>query len=88
MNKFFIVGDYVRTKQGYIAKLEKITKDFLHFDNTIYNRYEASSILPIDEELLDGTHLRAVDFIIKRSPNLIDLIEVRRLCECTACKKY
>ena len=70
------LGDYVRTKQGYIAKVKNIDNEFMHCDNTVYISYgEESPVLPIDMELLDGTHLKAIDFIVKHSPNIIDLIE-------------
>lgn len=70
------VGEYVRTKQGYIAKLENKSDDFLHFDSTIYNYYEESPVLPIEQDLLNGIVIRAKDYIIKHSKNIIDLIEV------------
>lgn len=72
----FKVGEYVRTKQGYISKLRGISDNYLYFDSTILNHYEESPLLPINEKLLDGTYLRALDYITKHSENIIDLIEV------------
>lgn len=78
MNKADIcVGDYVRTKQGYIARIERIDNDFIDCDSSVYSNYgEESPLLPINMKLLDGTHLRAIDYITKHSKNIIDLIEV------------
>lgn len=39
------VGEYVRTKQGYIAKLESVDDDFMFFDDMIYCDYEEAPLL-------------------------------------------
>lgn len=75
------VGEYTRTKQGYIAKLRNKDNDYLYFDNSIYCFYEEDPILPINEKLLDGTYIKAEEYITKHSKNIIDLIEERRLCK-------
>ena len=70
------VGEYVRTIQGYIAKITYIDDEFIHADNTIYCYYEESPLMFIEEKMLDGTIFRASDYILKHSLNIIDLIEV------------
>lgn len=75
------VGEYVRTTQGYIAKITDIDNNFIHADDTIYCGYEESSLMFIEEKMLDGTTFRAEDYILKHSPDIIDLIEERRLCK-------
>lgn len=69
------VGEYVRTNQGYIAKLEDIDKEFMYFDNVIMCYYEETKLLPINVEMLDGIFLKAEDYVVKHSFNIIDLIE-------------
>ena len=69
------VGEYVRTNQGYIGKLEDIDKEFMYFDNVIMCYYEKAPLLPINMKLPDGTFLKAEDYIVKHSFNIIDLIE-------------
>lgn len=64
------VGEYVRTKIGYIAKVK----------NIICKGYPIKSLegyIICDDE--DGTILNQEE--VKHSFNLIDLIEVRRLCK-------
>lgn len=62
------VGDYVRTKDGRIAKIETMVDDFLWFDNVIYYTYSDG---------IDTLNIEDIDkYIIKSSPNIIDLIEV------------
>ena len=64
------VGEYCRTKQGYIAKIIDIDLYFneIEFDNTIISRYEEkSTILEYDNE-------EERNEIIKHSPNIIDLL--------------
>ena len=61
------VGDYVRTKDGYIDKIvdfKPITKYTKY--NTLYLEHKFGEQLLSDSELKD----------IKSSPNIIDLIEV------------
>ena len=64
------VGDYVRTKYGYIAKIEKIKDDYIYCDNTLYEEYGDSFNFIINNE----ENLKR--FICKSSPNIIDLIQV------------
>jgi len=75
------INEYVRTKQGYIAKLQNKDNEFLYFDNSIYCYYEESPLLPINMKLLDGTYIKAEEYIAKHSKNIIDLIEERRFCK-------
>lgn len=77
------VGEYVRTTQGYIAKITDIDDKFIHADTTIYCDYEESPLMFIEEKMLDGTIFKASDYILKHSPNIIDLIQERRLCKWT-----
>ena len=66
------VGEYVRTTQGYIAKVERIDDTFIWFDGVIWFDYEECWELRIKSELgLDDQ----LNEIIKHSFNIIDLIE-------------
>lgn len=69
------VGEYVRTNQGYIAKLEDIDKEFMYFDDVIMCYYEKSNLLPINMKMLDGTFLKAEDYIVNHSFDIKDLVE-------------
>lgn len=64
------VGDYVRTKSGYIAKLIEISdKGYCWFDNWICK-----------ESGIPHQGIRIEDYkniIVKHSKNLVDLIEVK-----------
>ena len=61
------VGDYVRTKDGYIAKIEEeFDKSYL-CDDTVEYIYEPLPFISKD---------KPNEMIIKSSPNIIDLIEV------------
>ena len=64
------VGDYVRTNNGYIAKISNIN-DFREpsMKYGIDANYWADIVFIGDED------------IVKYSPNIIDLIGVRRLCK-------
>ena len=69
------IGEYVRTKTGYIAKLIGINRELglLEFDKPIYKeKYKPSNIISFTK--FNKRYL-------KHSKNIIDLIEVRRLCE-------
>ncbi len=61
------VGEYVRTKDGVIAKLDYIEEEY-YFDNYIYREFED------DINYLDAEQLP--EYIIKHSSNIMDLIEV------------
>ena len=67
------VGEYVRTIDGYIRKVEKVNKKNT-YDNLCYGAYT-----------LDSKYKYSVGVSAKKvkahSFNIIDLIEVRRLCE-------
>lgn len=63
------VGEYVRMINGLIAKIVTIDKDN-HF---ILDRYYAGGRYLIEIEVKND--------ILKHSKNIIDLIEVRRLCK-------
>lgn len=61
------VNDYVRCKNGRIAKIKAIENNFIYFDGEIYRQ--------------NGTPMFECetcfsDFIVKHSKNIIDLIEV------------
>lgn len=67
------VGDYVRTRKGYIAKYKGIEKcnnidgeseDWFIFDGTIIDDYGDRAPVEINKS-----------YFIKSSPNIIDLIE-------------
>ena len=60
------VNDYVRCKNGRIAKIKAIENNFIYFDGEIYRQ--------------NGTPMFECetcfsDFIVKHSKNIIDLIE-------------
>ncbi len=63
------VNEYIRTKNGQIAKVIEY-RDEIVLDKEIkfYGMYR--SYICEDE----------IDFIVKHSPNLIDIIEERRCC--------
>ena len=63
------VGDFVRLKQGYIGTVENIN-DFR----------EPSMKYVVDIQKIDLVFV-GDDDIVKHSKQLIDLIEVRRLCK-------
>ena len=67
------VGEYVRSKKGYIAKVTTVGHFLLHLDKTIDFEQDSgnyySGIDCIDNEDLEKN-------ILKHSPNIIDLIEV------------
>lgn len=65
------VNEYVRTKNGIIAKLDYIgdNSDYF-FDRTMYSKYSDTI------EFLQEYELE--EYIEKHSFNIIDLIEVRR----------
>ena len=66
------VGDYVRTKDGLIAKLINIDEDEYCFDNKIKWYYEYYSKEVYAEDWKDFVKYE----VVKHSPNIIDLIEV------------
>ena len=58
-------GEYIRTKQGYIAKVEDIGENIIMCDSDIYSDYEIAPVL-VGEQM---------KLITKHSFNIIDLIE-------------
>lgn len=67
------VGEYARTTQGYIAKVERIDDTFIWFDSVIWFDYEECWELRIKSEHGLDSQLNK---IVKHSFNIIDLIEV------------
>ena len=65
------VGDYIRTKNGFIRKIITERLDGYLVDKSYYN------------EIIKDTTLGIIanEDVIKHSKNIIDLIEVRRFCE-------
>ena len=61
------VGDYVRTKDGYIAKIEEEFKESYLCDNIVEYIYEPLPFISKD---------KVKEIIIKYSLDIIDLIEV------------
>ena len=57
------VGEYIRTKEGYIGFYVKNEENFIVWDDGINNYWTTQGN------------------IVNHSKNIIDLIEVRRLCE-------
>lgn len=78
------VGNYVRTKQGYIAKVifveyAEIDKghrelDICTFDKPIYYEYGEGYYNLYDDEEFE-------ERILNHSKNIMELVQVRRLCE-------
>ena len=73
------VGDYIRTIDGYIRKVTQVNKKG-SYENLCWGPY-----------LVDDKYKNSLGISAKKvkshSPNIIDLIEVRRLCEWTICIK-
>ena len=65
------VGEYVRTKEGYISKVKEVTDDWIECESTITKHYE---------DTFDSLYPDEFDIITRHSFNIIDLIELRRLC--------
>ena len=66
------VNEYVRTKNGYIARLKEKSENCWNFDNTIIDSYTETSLL-FGEDNCYGYDQR--ENIIKHSKSIIDLIE-------------
>lgn len=69
------VGEYIRTKDGIIAKTTRIDSLMVDCDRDVFD-LEHLSMMEIPVEYTK-------EYILKHSPNIIDLIEVRRLCKWT-----
>ena len=86
MNKFE-VGDYIRTKYGKIGKIIDLNESLVFSPTTNKGKIEYiwSKVkgLNVDTNYnFDDENDRYFENdIVKSSPNIIDLIEVRRLCE-------
>lgn len=63
------VGEYIRSKDGYIGKVQKLKPDCEYNQN--YLICEKDNVMASDY----------TENIVKHAENIIDLIEVRRLCE-------
>ena len=64
------VGDYVRTNRGYIYKIKRIRKSDISREVYIVRAHGDNYSFYLRKEN-----------IVKHSKNIIDLIEVRRLCK-------
>lgn len=64
------VNEYIRTKRGIIDKAVKILDDYIFLESKFF----------ITEYGESSTFIKKTD-IVKHSPNLIDIIEERRLCK-------
>lgn len=62
------IGEFVRTKEGYIAKCEDFYEDYYYFDETVERRYEES----FESIYIDDINKK----IVKHSFDIIDIIEV------------
>lgn len=73
------VGDYVRTKDGHIDKIIDIDEEYHCRENDkqgkLYKIYQLNNEY-YDEEYEEYNQWVFDDYIIKSSPNIIDLIEV------------
>lgn len=70
------VGEYVRTKRGIIDRVVKISDNYIFLKTTFF----------ITEYGGSCTFIKKTD-VAKHSPNLIDIIEERRLCKWISCEK-
>lgn len=67
------VGDYVRTKYGIIAKIIDIIEDLsIDCDKDVYYENSLKDNMP----MMEIPYNLKDEYIIKSSPNIIDLIEV------------
>lgn len=73
------VNEFVRLKNGRIVKVKDVDKEKIYFDSDIYF---LNGIPVFEMEDIFS------DFIVKHSPNLIDIIEERRLCKWLQSRKF
>lgn len=73
------VGEYVRTKNGRINKILKIVP---YYEN---NKLIFEQSYVYTEDFYQWKIYQLMDIVKKHSKNIIDLIEVRRLCEWRMC---
>ena len=66
------VGEYVRTKDGYIAKITEID-NYIWFNSKI-NKESGMAVYNLSK-------IEFEKLVIKHSSNIKDLIEKRRLCK-------
>jgi preprotein translocase subunit YajC len=66
------VGEYVRTKNGIIAKVTYVDAMMIDTDNDVFDIGE-SKMMEIPVEYIE-------EYVSKHSFNIIDLIEKRRFC--------
>ena len=66
MEEKIIVNEYVRTLAGYTHKITSI---------------DENGVVYLDKKQYKWSRQQLEAFIVKHSKNLIDLIEVRRLCK-------
>lgn len=86
MNKIK-VGDYVRTKYGKIGKIIDFNESLVFSPTTNKGKIEyiwskvTGLYVDTNYNFDDENDRYFENDIVKSSPNIIDLIEVRRLCE-------
>lgn len=68
MNSEIEVGEYIRTKDGVIAKVTRIDISMVDCDRDVFD-LDNGAMMEIPCEYIQ-------EYIVKHSPNLIDLIEV------------
>ena len=68
------VGNYIRTNRGHIGKLKRIELD--QYDTFLKWYIYDEKLFEIN--IVKETYINK-PYIVKHSPNIIDLIEVRRL---------
>ena len=74
------VGEYVRTKDGIIAKVTYVDGLMIDCDENVFDLKNLAMMeIPIEY---------AEEYIIKHSKNIKDLIEARRLCKWEICMFY
>ena len=69
------VNDYIRTKDGIIARVTRYDDLMLDCDRDVFDLGNLA-MMEIPVEYIQ-------EYVMKHSKNIIDLIEVRRLCKWT-----
>lgn len=67
------VNEYIRTKDGVIAKVTYVDVMMVDCDRDVFDLNNLA-MMEIPTEYIK-------EYILKHSPNIIDLIEERRLCK-------
>ena len=70
------VGNYVRTEEGYIGKLVEYIPNALN-----YLKIDVGREIRHCDDTFDNFIYTRYGFKLKHSKNIIELIEIRRLCE-------